>query len=51
VAIAISSYDWSANLVRAQHGWIAHVLRREADTLILPNAPALMEGSRAPGKV
>ena len=34
---AIRSHDWSAGQVRDQDGWIYHVLRREAEALILPD--------------
>jgi serine/threonine-protein kinase len=37
---AIHSYDWSASRVDTHDAWIAHILRREAETLILPDLPA-----------
>jgi serine/threonine-protein kinase len=40
LAATIRSHDWSAGQVRDQDGWIAHVLRREAERLILPALPA-----------
>ncbi len=36
LATAILSYDWNATLARDHHPWICHVLRREAEGLILP---------------
>ncbi len=33
---AILSYDWRADQARDHHAWICHVLRREAEGLILP---------------
>ena len=37
-AAAISSYDWKAAQARDPHAWICHVLRREAEGLILPKS-------------
>jgi serine/threonine-protein kinase len=48
LASAILSYDWTANLVRDQHGCIAHALRREAEALILPKLPAFLDGTYRP---
>jgi serine/threonine-protein kinase len=45
---AILSYDWSADQVRDIHGCILHVLRREAERLIVPNLPAFMDGKHQP---
>jgi serine/threonine-protein kinase len=39
LADAVRSYDWSAAKVRDQNDWIAHVLRREAERLIMPALP------------
>ena len=38
LAAAVVSYDWSAEKAGDQDAWIAHVLRREAEALILPGA-------------
>jgi len=35
---AIQRYDWQSSKIRDQDGWIAHVLRREAETVI-PRTP------------
>jgi serine/threonine-protein kinase len=40
---AVLSRDWRADRVRDQDDWISHVLRREAEGLILPNLPAFLE--------
>jgi serine/threonine-protein kinase len=48
LASAVLSYDWSANQVRDVHGCIYHTLRREAESLILPNLPAFMDGKYQP---
>jgi eukaryotic-like serine/threonine-protein kinase len=37
LAAAVGSYDWSASKAGGQDEWIAHVLRREAEALILPD--------------
>ncbi len=36
LAAAVASYDWSAEKAMDLEAWIAHILRREAETLILP---------------
>src|SRR5262249_9107708 len=43
LASAVLSYDWSANQVRDIHGITLHVLRREAESVILPNLAAFLE--------
>jgi serine/threonine-protein kinase len=48
LASAVLSYDWSANQVRDVHGCILHTLRREAESMILPNLPAFMDGKYQP---
>src|SRR5262249_33731274 len=47
-ASAVLSYDWSANQVRDVHGCIYHVLRREAEGMILPGLPAFLDGKYQP---
>ena len=44
LAEATLAHDWRAVHVRDQDGWIAHVLRREAEAMILPDLPALLNG-------
>ena len=46
LAEAVLGYDWRATMVRDQDGWIRHVLRREAETMILPDLPAFLDGKR-----
>jgi serine/threonine-protein kinase len=39
LAAAILSYDWSAEKATTREAWIAHILRREAEGLIVPEMP------------
>jgi serine/threonine-protein kinase len=48
LASAVVSYDWSATQVRDVHGCILHVLRREAESMILPNLTAFLDGKYQP---
>ena len=48
LAAAILSYDWRATQARDHGAWICHVLRREAEGLILPNLPAFRRGEYRP---
>jgi serine/threonine-protein kinase len=48
LAAAVLAHDWSANQVDDSNGWVSHVLRREAEGLILPDLPALLDGARRP---
>jgi serine/threonine-protein kinase len=50
LATAVLSHDWRAvqTQVRDQNGWIYHILRREAENLILPNLSAFMSGEYQP---
>jgi eukaryotic-like serine/threonine-protein kinase len=48
LAAAVASHDWRADRVRDQDDWIYHVLRREAEGLILPNLPAFLAGKHEP---
>jgi len=41
---AVLSFDWRAAKANSRDPWIAHVLRREAEALLLPNLPAFLEG-------
>ena len=38
---AILSYDWSASNATSCEAWIAHILRREAEAVILTNQSAV----------
>src|SRR5262249_15362923 len=46
-AAAVLDSDWRAR-VGNPHGWICHVLRREAESLIVPNLPAFLAGELQP---
>jgi serine/threonine-protein kinase len=48
LAAAIRSHDWSAEKVLDQDDWIYHVLRREAEALILPPRPGVPAGPACP---
>jgi serine/threonine-protein kinase len=44
LAQAVSAFDWRAPKADRRDVWIFHILRREAEALILPNLPAFLEG-------
>ena len=50
LAAAILSHDWRAMQVhsRDQDGWIYHILRREAEAMILPKLQAFRQGDWQP---
>jgi serine/threonine-protein kinase len=48
LAAAVQAHDWRANLARDQAGWMYHVLRREAESIILPSLPAFLDGKYQP---
>jgi serine/threonine-protein kinase len=48
LAVAVVAYDWRPHQVRDQDDWIFHVLRREAERMILPNLPAFLAGKYQP---
>jgi serine/threonine-protein kinase len=48
LAAAVLAVDWSAAEADSRDPWICHVLRREAEALILPNLPALLRGDDQP---
>jgi eukaryotic-like serine/threonine-protein kinase len=48
LAAAVLAYDWRANQARFPNDWSAHVLRREAEAMILPNLPACLDGKYEP---
>jgi serine/threonine-protein kinase len=48
LAAAVSTFDWSAAQADSRDIWIAHILRREAEALILPNLPAFLRGEYQP---
>jgi serine/threonine-protein kinase len=48
LATAILAFDWSVAQADSRDVWIAHILRREAEALILPNLPAFLQGQYQP---
>lgn len=42
--VAIASFDWNPAKAHNHEHWIAHILRREAETLIQPDRPELLNG-------
>jgi hypothetical protein len=44
LATAIVAFDWNAAQSDWRGVWIAHILRREVEALILPNLPAFVRG-------
>ncbi len=48
LAAAILSFDWSAAKADGRDPWIIHILRREAEALILPNLAAFLKGHYQP---
>jgi serine/threonine-protein kinase len=48
LAAAVLAHDWRASQVNDQYGWTFHVLRREAEGLVLPNLPAFRRGEYQP---
>jgi serine/threonine-protein kinase len=48
LAGAILAFDWSASRADNHNAWICHILRREAEALILPNLQAFLEGKHQP---
>jgi serine/threonine-protein kinase len=48
LAEAIFSYDWEALQARDNGAWICHLLRREAEGLLIPNLPAFRRGEYRP---
>ncbi len=49
LAAAVLSFDWSAAKAdNRDPAWVAHILRREAEALILPMLPVFLEGKYQP---
>jgi serine/threonine-protein kinase len=48
LAAAILSYDWRGTQARNHDAWICHVLRREAQGVIVPNLPDFWAGEYQP---
>jgi serine/threonine-protein kinase len=49
LAAEISTIEWGMAQVRSHDQWIWHILRREAERLIVPNTAAFLEGKYEPG--
>ena len=47
-AAAVRSFDWRLSRVDYRDDWIHHVLRREAEALVLPKLQAFLSGNRKP---
>src|SRR5262249_24776623 len=48
LAAAVRAYNWKQPQAGHPTAWVSHVLRREAETLILPNLPAFLQGRYQP---
>ncbi len=48
LAAAVLSHDWSANRADTHDAWITHILRREAESLIVPELVAFLKGTYQP---
>jgi serine/threonine-protein kinase len=47
-AAAVLAYDWRAAQADNRDAWICHILRREAERVILPNLSAYLDGKLRP---
>jgi tetratricopeptide (TPR) repeat protein len=45
---AITSFDWALSNANTRETWIYHVLRREAEAMLVPNLPAYVSGTYQP---
>ena len=45
---AVLGHDWRADEFPDPNNWVFHVLRREAEGMMLPNLPAFLEGKYQP---
>ena len=48
LAAAVRAYNWMESQADHPTAWVSHVLRREAEALILPNLPAFLRGEYQP---
>jgi serine/threonine-protein kinase len=48
LAKAVVAFDWNPAQADSRDVWIAHILRREAEAMILPNLPAFLGGTYQP---
>jgi serine/threonine-protein kinase len=45
---AVLGHDWRKDELHDQNNWVFHVLRREAEGMMLPNLPAFLDGQYQP---
>jgi len=48
LAAAVRTYNWKVSQADHPTAWVSHVLRREAEAMILPNLPAFLRGEYQP---
>jgi serine/threonine-protein kinase len=48
LAAAILAFDWSAAGADSRDPWICHILRREAEAMLLPSVPTFLRGGYQP---
>ena len=48
LAAAVRAYNWMESQADHPTAWVSHVLRREAEALILPDLPAFLRGEYEP---
>jgi serine/threonine-protein kinase len=48
LAAAVRAYNWKGPQADHTTAWVSHVLRREAEALLLPNLPAFLRGEYRP---
>jgi serine/threonine-protein kinase len=48
LALAVRGYDWTPAKASHTTVWVSHVLRREAESLILPDLPSFFRGEYEP---
>src|SRR6478735_5271330 len=48
LAVAVRAYNWKEQQAKSITAWLSHVLRREAEAMMLPNLPAFLEGHYRP---
>jgi tetratricopeptide (TPR) repeat protein len=48
LAAAVGAYNWMESQADHPTAWVSHVLRREAEALILPDLPAFLRGESKP---
>lgn len=48
LATAVADFDWRPSQATSRDVWLTHILRREAEAMILPNLPAFLQGKYQP---